>query len=177
MAQLISRVFNRINTTYCKMKGGKVGYGSSISYKSDITNRQNIILGNHSTIYKNTSIYLYKNGAFRLGHDSHIAPYGYFLIGANLMEIGNDVAIGPFCSFFCLSNSYSNKNVLFRENYLNKDIKIGNNVFVGSHCVFLPGTVVEDNVIVAANSVISGLLKKGYIYGGSPAKQIKKIEN
>jgi len=177
MAQLINRIFNRINTSYCRIRGGKVGFGSSISYKSDITNCQNINLDNNSTIYKNTTIYLYKNGTFKLGHDSHIAPYGYFLVGANFLEIGSNVAIGPFCSFFCLSNTHSKESTLFRNNYINMDIKIGNNVFVGSHCVFLPGAVVEDNIIIAANSVINGHLKTGYMYGGSPAKQIKKIEN
>lgn len=176
MAQLIKRILNRINTSFCRIKGGKIGLRSSISYKTDITNCQNLNLDNNSTIYKNTTIYLYKNGSFKLGHDSHIASYGYFLIGGNFLEIGSNVAIGPFCSFFCLSNSYSNINTLFRENYINKDIKIGDNVFVGSHCVFLPGAVVEDNVIVAANSVIGGLLETGCVYGGSPVKKIKKLD-
>jgi len=68
MAQLINRIFNRINTSYCRIRGGKVGLGSSISYKSDITNCQNINLDNNSTIYKNTTIYLYKNGTYHPWH-------------------------------------------------------------------------------------------------------------
>lgn len=177
MAQLIKRIFNRVFTSCCRIRGGKVGLGSSISYKTDITNCQNIKLGNNSSIYKNVTIYLGKKGTFKFGHNSHIAPYGYFLIGENSIEIGNDVAIGPFCSFFCCSNTYSKKKLLFRENYLNDNIKIGSNVFIGSHCVFLPGTVVNDYVIIAANSVINGVLESGYVYSGSPAKKIKKIEN
>ncbi len=177
MAQLIKRIFNLVFTSCCRIRGGKVGLGSSISYKTDITNCQNIKLGNNSSIYKNVTIYSGKKGTFKLGHNSHIAPYGYFLIGENSIEIGNDVAIGPFCSFFCVSNSVKGKSDLFRENYIQGDIYIGNNVFIGAQCVILPGAKINDNTVIAANSVINGVLESGYIYGGSPAKKIKKIES
>lgn len=177
MSQLIKKIFNRVYTSYCRIRGGKIGSRSSISYKSDITNYQNILVGDHSTIYKNVSIYPYKNGRFKIGHNSHIAPFGYFLIGENLIEIGNDAAIGPFCSFFCISNSAKGTSSLFRENYTTGDISIGNNVFMGAQCVILPGTIINDNIVIAANSVISGVLESGFLYGGSPVKKIKEIEN
>lgn len=109
-----------------------------------------------------------------MGDRSHVAPYGYFLIEEQSLSIGHDVAIGPFCSFFCSSNTYS-RNKLFRENYDKGDIVIGNNVFIGAQSVILPGAIIGDNVIVAANSVVKGKLESGNLYGGSPCKLLKKL--
>ncbi|RLD75717.1 MAG: acyltransferase, partial [Bacteroidetes bacterium] len=106
-----------------------------------------------------------------MGDNSHIAPFGYFLIENNIVEIGNDVAIGPFCSFFCVTNSIKGKSDLFRENYINGDIYVGNNVFIGAQCVILPGTKINDNTVIAANSVIGGVLESGVVYGGTPVKK------
>ena len=54
---------------------------------------------------------------------------------------------------------------------------IGNAVWVGSNVTILPGTKVGDGVIVQAGSVVHGSLQDYGIYGGNPAKLIKKREN
>ena len=110
-----------------------------------------------------------------MGNNSHAAPYSYFLITNNSVIIGDDVAIGPFCSFFCSSNSYSDDIPLFRENYENGDIILGNNVFIGAQSTILPGTEIQDNVIIAANSVVKGIIESGWAYGGAPCKPLKKL--
>ena len=57
-----------------------------------------------------------------------------------------------------------------------RPISIGNNCFIGMNVVVLPGTVVEDNVIVGAGSVIRGHLESNSVYIGNPAKRIMSIE-
>lgn len=51
-------------------------------------------------------------------------------------------------------------------------IEIGNHVFVGSRCIILPNTKIEDNVIIGAGSIVTGRLTSGGIYAGVPAKRI-----
>jgi acetyltransferase-like isoleucine patch superfamily enzyme len=46
---------------------------------------------------------------------------------------------------------------------------------VGSRSTFLPGSSTDDDVVVAAGSVVHGHLEHGWIYGGVPAKKIKPI--
>lgn len=56
-------------------------------------------------------------------------------------------------------------------------IEFGNNIFVGAGAIILPGTKVEDNVIIAAGAVVKGLVKNGSVVGGIPAKHIGNISD
>lgn len=149
-----------------------------IDYRCEIQEKSNVFMGIKSILYKNITIYKHKDGVFKMGNYSHIAPYGYFLIEKQNLTIGDNVAIGPFCSIFCTTNAIpSNKEIFFKDSYVKGDVNIGNNVFIGTHCVILPNTVIEDNVVIAANSTVKGELKRGYLYAGNPAKKIKALEN
>ncbi|EIE1227921.1 TPA: hypothetical protein ACGVAU_002026 [Vibrio vulnificus] len=55
-------------------------------------------------------------------------------------------------------------------------IVVGNNVFLGMNVIVLPGSVIEDDVIVGAGSIVKGTLEKGYVYAGVPVKKICSIE-
>ena len=54
-------------------------------------------------------------------------------------------------------------------------IKIGNNCVIGAGAFIMPGAVLEDNVNLATGAVVvkGQVLKKGKIYGGIPAREIK----
>lgn len=61
-------------------------------------------------------------------------------------------------------------------NVINKDLKIeiGKHVWISSKVTILKGTKIADNVIIAAGSIISGILEnENSIYTGLPIKQIK----
>jgi acetyltransferase-like isoleucine patch superfamily enzyme len=167
----------RIKRILWLCRGVKLGKKAFIHKQVDISNASRVSLKTNAVLYKNVTLYIGNSGRFELGKNSHIAPYGYALIADNKLIIGDNVAIGPFCSLFCHSNSMLGKSSLFCENYLDNDIFIGNNVFIGSHCVILPGTIIHDNVVIAANSVVKGEIMNGNLYGGSPAKLIKSIDN
>ncbi len=166
---------NKIYTIYNNLRGVKTANGSLIHYRSDLRCRRNMSIGSKTVLYKNLSIYMSKKGRFSIGNKSHIAPYAYFLIEHQTLTIGNDVGIGLFCAFYCSSAIFSNDEPPFMNNLDQRDIKIGNNVVIGTHSIILPGTEIGDNVFVAANSVVKGTLESGWMYGGSPCKPIKKL--
>jgi acetyltransferase-like isoleucine patch superfamily enzyme len=67
---------------------------------------------------------------------------------------------------------------------IQRNIEVGNNVFIGMNSLILPGTKIEDNVIIGAGSVVRGNLKSNSVYSGNPAQIIcniselaEKIEN
>ena len=61
--------------------------------------------------------------------------------------------------------------------YLYKKITIKNNVFIGVDSILMPGVVIEDNVIIAAGSVVTKSVPSGVIVGGNPAKIIGEYSN
>ena len=58
---------------------------------------------------------------------------------------------------------------------INRPIKIGNNVFIGMGAILMPGTTIEDNVIIGAGSVVRGQIKSGSVCIGNPGKIIGNI--
>ena len=54
-------------------------------------------------------------------------------------------------------------------------VSIGDNVWAGAHCVFLPGTVVGDDAVIAAGSIVRGTIPAGELWGGVPARKIRTI--
>ncbi|WP_340621398.1 gamma carbonic anhydrase family protein [Xenorhabdus siamensis] len=55
---------------------------------------------------------------------------------------------------------------------------IGNRVLIGMGAIILDGAVIEDNVIIGAASLVppGKTLESGYLYIGSPAKQVRKLK-
>jgi acetyltransferase-like isoleucine patch superfamily enzyme len=58
---------------------------------------------------------------------------------------------------------------------INRPIKIGNNVFIGMGSILMPGTTIEDNVIIGGGSVVRGQIPSDSIYIGNPGKIIGNI--
>lgn len=57
-----------------------------------------------------------------------------------------------------------------------REVKIGNNCFIGMRSIILPGTTIGDDTIVGAGSVVKGNIPSGVIVAGNPAKIIKTTE-
>ena len=70
-----------------------------------------------------------------------------------------------------LDKSYINKRPKFV-----KEVRIGNNCFIGARSIILPGVSVGDNVIVAAGSVVTKNIPANVVVGGNPAKVITTTE-
>lgn len=53
-------------------------------------------------------------------------------------------------------------------------VKIGNNVFLGMNTLIISPVTIGDNAVLAAGSVVTRDIPSGEIWGGVPAKFIKK---
>lgn len=54
------------------------------------------------------------------------------------------------------------------------DTVIGNDVWIGQNVTIMPGVIIGDGAIIAANSTVVKSVEPYSIYGGNPAKFIKK---
>lgn len=57
-----------------------------------------------------------------------------------------------------------------------REVKIGNNCFIGAHTIILPGTTIGDNTIIGSGSVVKGNIPSGVVVAGNPARIIKTTE-
>jgi maltose O-acetyltransferase len=57
-----------------------------------------------------------------------------------------------------------------------KPIIIGNNCWIGTSAIILPGTTLGNNCIVAAGSIVNGEFKDNSLIGGNPAKFIRLVK-
>lgn len=58
---------------------------------------------------------------------------------------------------------------------ISKPVTIEDHVFVGARCIILKGVTIGEKSIVAAGSVVTKDIPKGEVWGGNPARFIKRI--
>jgi len=110
-----------------------------------------------------------------IGNNSGIGSNVHIYAGAkSKIRIGNNTLIGPFA--FITSDSFSKSRLEMMESHSGHqaDILIGDNVRIGAHAVILPGLHIHDNVSIGAGAVVTKNIPAGKIYGGNPARELKK---
>jgi UDP-2-acetamido-3-amino-2,3-dideoxy-glucuronate N-acetyltransferase len=89
------------------------------------------------------------------------------------IEIGDKSAI----TFRCVIITHFMEPLSDGEReYVRGKVKIGNYVFIGAHTIITKPISIGDFSIVAAGSVVTKNIPSGEIWGGVPAKFIKKRE-
>ena len=58
-------------------------------------------------------------------------------------------------------------------NKLNRDVRIGDNCFIGAHAIILPGVTIGDGCIVAAAAVVARDVPSGSLVAGNPARVVE----
>ena len=101
-----------------------------------------------------------------------------FNTNSGTITIGSHSFFGANCSVITGSH---NPNAIMKERkrYLRSgnDIVIGEGVWIASHAVILGPSTIGDHAVIAAGAVVlPGEYEGGYLYGGVPAKQIKKLD-
>ena len=72
------------------------------------------------------------------------------------IEIGDDVQFSPNVQIYDHDHDFRVKGGLKMGKYKTSSIKIGDNVWIGANTIILRGTVIGDNCVIAAGSVIKG---------------------
>jgi acetyltransferase-like isoleucine patch superfamily enzyme len=57
---------------------------------------------------------------------------------------------------------------------IHKDVKIGENCFIGGNSIIMPGVTLGDSCIVAAGAVVTKDVSSGTIVAGNPAVVIRE---
>ncbi len=88
------------------------------------------------------------------------------------IEIGKDTRVGQFVSIID-SNYRTGIQTCSFDAGAPESVEIGRSVWLGAHCVVLPGIRIGDCAIIGAGSVVTKNIPEYAIAAGNPAKVIK----
>ncbi|MCW5876231.1 MAG: hypothetical protein KIS85_05040 [Anaerolineales bacterium] len=110
------------------------------------------------------NVLFYRAMGTQIGKGTLIATHRIW--DCDLVEIGEDCVIG--------GNSSISAHYAVGNRARLRKVRIGNRVTLGANSSVMPGVVIEDDVLVGANSLVPmGMrLKAGGVYLGVPAKKV-----
>ena len=103
------------------------------------------------------------------------ANYGLTLVDDGHIFIGDWVKIGPNVTLATAGHPVLpelRKGVILQ---FNKDIHIGDNVWIGAGTVVCPGVTIGENTVIGAGSVVTKDIPANVVAFGSPCRVIRKI--
>lgn len=86
--------------------------------------------------------------------------------------IGDNVLIGSHVVFATINHGLSPEK---RHDNIPSPIHVGNNVWIGSSAVILPGVAIGDNSVIAAGAVVTRDVPSNTVAGGVPARILKRL--
>jgi len=117
--------------------------------------------------------FLRKQG-MKIGENCYIDTLA-FSTEPYLIEIGDHVGISDGTVFITHDAGIRCFRQDFPEDDIFGKIKIGNNVFIGINCTLLPNTLIGDNCIIGAGSVVRGRFPENSVIIGNPAKVLMNM--
>jgi maltose O-acetyltransferase len=110
-----------------------------------------------------------------VGRGSLINAYAFFN-GIGSVSIGEATLIGPR-SVILTSHHEIHQDGSVSATPIGRPVSIGSRVWVGADCHFVPGSVVEDDCIIGAGSVVTGRCERGGFYAGVPARRLREAKD
>lgn len=91
------------------------------------------------------------------------------------VTIGNDVLMGPDVVIMTHAHAFDDLAIPIRDQGSRpiRPVLIGNDVWIGTRAVIMPGVTIGDHAIVGASSVVTHEVPARAIVGGIPAHVIK----
>lgn len=124
--------------------------GKNVNFEKNARFNSELIIGNNSGIGKNC-----------------------FISGRTY--IGNNVMMGPDCIMYSYSHAHSRLDIPMNQQGFEPEtpIQIGDDVWIGSRVIILPGVKIGNHCIIGAGAVVTKDVPDYAIVGGNPAKIIR----
>lgn len=136
-----------IRKWFYQMLGAKIGKKSVICRRADILYPMGLDISDNVAI--GWFVDLDARGGIKIGHDTNISSRTVFITGSH------DVDDPKFTAEF-------------------KPIIIGHHCWIGTNATILQGVTIGDGAVVAAGAVVTKDIPANEVWGGVPAKFIRK---
>lgn len=113
------------------------------------------------------------------GHHVHFgsdiyANFNLTLVDDGHIYVGDKVMIGPNVTIATASHPV-NAELRARALQYNKDVHIGENVWIGAGAIILPGVRIGKNSVIGAGSVVTKDIPENVVAVGNPCRVLREI--
>lgn len=145
--------------------------------KKNVKFGNNITFNNYNDVawHSKCAIWVKKGASLIVGNDSGFN--GALIYASDSIVIGNNVKVGGETKIF--DTDFHPLNYMIRrfsnEETMSAPIVIEDDVFIGTSCLILKGVHIGARSVVAAGSVVTKSIPADEIWGGNPARFIRKL--
>jgi acetyltransferase-like isoleucine patch superfamily enzyme len=172
----IHKIFFFFRVSYYRLQGMIIGKGTGLP-KLFATWPHQILLGKNCRLEH--GIYFHYDGVYSkgpsiiIGNEVFIGNHTEFNISEKI-SIGSNCLIAAGCRFVD-HNHGTEKNTLIKKQLApKKEIILEDDVWLGCNVVVLKGVCIGEGAVVAAGSIVTKSIPAYEIWGGMPAKFIRK---
>ncbi|MCK5616310.1 acyltransferase [Candidatus Pacearchaeota archaeon] len=135
-----------------------------------------IILQAGTGIIVKNRCYFGNGNRLKVGNNSQLGQNSKL---SGTITIGDDVLMGPDVIMMATSHETSRLDIPInqQESSEEKPITIGNDVWIGTRCIILPGVAIGSHSIVGAGAVVTKSFPEYSVIAGVPAKLIKSRQS
>lgn len=156
-----------------------------IDYSVDIAGARFIEVGDDSWVQRNTWLTVPLVGMRQIEDRAYLAigkrvqiGRNSFIGASNLINLSDDVLIGPYVTIVDHTHLYSNHELPIKEQGITQEgfVKIGSGAWIGAGAMVLGhrGLSIGENAVVAAHAVLTKDLPANCIAVGNPARIIER---
>ncbi|MDQ1856125.1 sugar O-acetyltransferase [Chryseobacterium sp. WLY505] len=106
--------------------------------------------------------------------ENFYANHNLVILDCATVEFGDNVFIGPNCSFYTAGHPLDVQQRNEGLEYAHP-IKVGHNVWLGGNVVVLPGVSIGNNSVIGAGSIVTKDIPDNAVAVGNPCKVVKLI--
>jgi len=120
------------------------------------------------------SVWFAEPDRIRIGNHVHLGGRCMIWAGAShgRIEIGDYALFGPNVMVTSANYRYRDGHPVTDQDMDEADVFIGRDVWIATGAVILPGTVLNDGCVVAANSVVRGTFPAMSVVAGAPGRVV-----
>ena len=148
---------------------GKCILGNKLKFNSTLKS-------NYVGLYKPCTISVRQNGYLEINEYSGFS--GISIVCSNKITIGRYVNCGGNVSIWDTDFhpiDYLDRRIHDFDKINSAPVEIGDDVFIGAHCIILKGVKIGNRSVIGAGSVVTKNIPENQIWAGNPAKFIKNI--
>ena len=152
--------------------GVKLGKGIIFEGIVRVSGGKRVTIGDNAKIGRGVVLDAGKNGKIEIGCNTYVGM-NTIIIANSEVKIGSNCLISPFCYIIDTNHGTALGESICNQSYISLPVIIGDDVWLGTHCVILKGVKLGDGVVIGAGGIANKSISENMVAVGVPARPIK----